>query len=260
MRRRLWVGGLFIEREAARPLILVVCAVALLAGLPRLAAHFREPEHYSSGEGAQSAPIERTADGDKTHPLTIDAVTKPAGRVVPTKPALPKDAELILAIQQELARIGLYGGPITPQWTEGVLSAARRFSNSSQPQPSRQLLAALRAAQPKIAAKHAREKDTINLQAAQDLINGMIPASPADRPVEGLVSEGYLPPWEALREKSARLGQSQPPGASAGSALTLGIAARSSRRPERASRRRFYTSVRRRGRILYYSNSGRYRY
>ena len=164
--------------------------------------------------------------------------------------ALPVNEEdLILAIQQELARLGYYGGPITRAWTEDVRGAVRKVSGSGRTKPSQQLLMALRSTKPEIKVAVARRGATINLQAAQDVINGRVPATTVITAEEGLLSEGYLPPWDALRERYTQIAQSLPPGNNG--ALTVRISARSSRIDARRRGRRSYASTRRRSRVVY---------
>jgi len=89
----------------------------------------------------------------------------------------------------------------------------------------------------------------INLQAAQDVINGRVPATPVTTTEEGLPSEGYLPPWDALRERYTQIAPRLPPGNSG--ALTVRVLARSSRIDARKRGRRSYVSARRRSRFVY---------
>ena len=87
------------------------------------------------------------------------------------------------------------------------------------------------------------------MQAAQDVINGRVPATPATTVEDGLLSEGYLPPWDALRERYTQIAQSLPPKDNG--ALTVRISARSSRIDMRRRGRRSYASTRRRSRLVY---------
>jgi ABC-type amino acid transport substrate-binding protein len=114
---------------------------------------------------------------------------------------------------------------------------------------SQQLLTALRAAKPEFQGNVTPQGATLNLQAAQDLINGRIPATLVDAPEEGLLSEGYLPPWAALRARYAQIARSLPPGDNG--ALTVRISARSSRADTHRRGRRSYASARRRSRYVY---------
>jgi hypothetical protein len=256
LRRPILVNSLLIARDAVRPVILVICTVALLIGLPRLAVFFRKPQDFGNINVILDAPGKRAPEVRHDGSPTFAAVKEPVVQTSPTKPALPaNEADLIVAIQQELARIGYYGGPITSAWTEGVRGAIRKFSGSGRTKPSQQLLTALRATKPEIKAVPANQGATFNLQAAQDLINGRVPATLVNTPDDGLLSEGYLPPWKALRERYNQIAQSLPPGAGTNGALTLRVTARSSRmesrRHERISRRH-YVSVRRRARFSPY--------
>jgi len=256
LRRPILVNSLLIARNAVRPVILIICTVAVLIGLPRLAVFFREPQDFGNVDVILDAPRNRVAEVKHAGTPKFVSVKEPVVETSSAKPALPvNEADLIVAIQQELARIGYYGGPITSAWTEGVRGAIRKFSGSGRTKPSQQLLTALRAAKPEIKGVPASQGATINLQAAQDLINGRVPATLVVTPDDGLLSEGYLPPWKALRERYNQLAQSVPPGAGNNGALTVRVTARSSRidsrRHERISRRH-YVSVRRRARFSPY--------
>ncbi len=235
-------------RNAVRPLILIICTVAVLLGLPRLAVYFREPNHFGL---ILDAPGNRTpAPASTAVAPASNAEKEPVVQANSATPSLPaSEADLIVAIQQELARIGYYGGPIAAGWTEDVRDAVREFSGLRRTKPSQQLLTALRAAKPEFKGNVTRQGATLNLQAAQDLINGRIPARLVDAPEEGLLSEGYLPPWAALRARYTRIAQSSPPGDNG--ALTVRISARSSRADARRRSRRSYASTRRRSRFVY---------
>ena len=237
-----------------RPLILIICTVAVLFGLPRLAAYFREPLHFrlildTSSNRAKN--VKRTPAPASTAIAPASNAEKEAivqaNSATPSLPA--SEAGLIVAIQQELARIGYYGGPTTAGWTEGVRDAVRKFSGSDRTKPSQQLLTALRAAKPEFQGNVKPQGTPLNLQAAQDLINGRIPATLVDVPEEGLLSEGYLPPWAALRARYAQIAQRLPSGDNG--ALTVRISARSSRIDTHRRSRRSYASARRRSRFVY---------
>ncbi len=166
----------------------------------------------------------------------------------------------MVAIQTELVRIGYYNGPVTSVWSDGVRSAVRRLTGSGLTKPSRELLLALRVAKPEMREGVGRRVATMNLQAAQDLINGRIPAVMVTPPEEGIPSEGYLPPWNALRAKE--LAQNLPPAASRGAALTVRIAAQSSRYEgrRRMARRYSYASAPHRSRFSFTPYRGYFRY
>jgi hypothetical protein len=185
-----------------RPLILVICTVAVLFGLPRLAAYFREPLHFR---------------------LILDTSNNRAKNV--NRPPAPASTAIASASNAN---------------KEAIVQA-----NSV----SQQLLTALRAAKPEFQGNVTPQGATLNLQAAQDLINGRIPATLVDAPEEGLLSEGYLPPWAALRARYAQTARSLPPGDNG--ALTVRISARSSRADTHRRGRRSYASARRRSRYVY---------
>jgi hypothetical protein len=102
----------------------------------------------------------------------------------------------------------------------------------------------------------------MNLQAAQDAINGRIPVAIVAPPAEGIPSDGYLPPWNALRAKE--LAQSLPPAVNRGAAFTVHIAAQSgrveSRRRERLNRGRWYAGTSPRSRFSFTPYRGYFRY
>jgi hypothetical protein len=88
----------------------------------------------------------------------------------------------------------------------------------------------------------AKVQGAINLQAAQDVLNGRAPsAAPSAAPPAGVLSEGYLPPWDSMRRKDEQAAQAGQKPAEDGS-LTLRVTARpyqsEYRRHERISRRR----------------------
>jgi hypothetical protein len=252
LRCPLWVSSLLMGRNAARPVVLIICTVAVLLGLPRLAVYFRQPKHFGlmlDAPGNRVRDVKRTpAPASTVAAPASNAEKEPVVQANSAPPSLPaSEAGLIVAIQQELARIGYYGGPITAGWTEGVRDSVRKFSGSGRTRPSQQLLTALRAA--KFQGNVVRQGATLNLQAAQDLINGRVPATLVGAPEEGLLSEGYLPPWAALRARYTRIAQSSPPGDNG--ALTVRVSARSSGADARRRGRRSYAGARRRSRFVY---------
>ena len=214
-----------------------------------MSVYFREPQYFGNLDLMSDAPGNRIAAVKHADVPTYPAAKGHVVQTGSTTNALPANEEdLIQAIQRELARLGYYEGPITSTWTEGVRGAVRKVSGTGQMKPSQQLLMALRVTKPEIKGA-ARRGATINLQAAQDLINGRVPATPVVTAEEGLPSEGYLPPWDALRERYAQIAQSLPPGNNG--ALTVRISARSSRIDTRRRGRRSYVGTRRRSRFVY---------
>ena len=214
-----------------------------------MAVFFREPQYFGQLDLMSDATGKRIAAVESADAPAFSTAKEPVVQTSSTTNALPEsEADLILAIQQELIRLGYYGAPITSVWTESVRGAVRKFSGSDRTQPSQQLLMALRSTKPEIKGAVARRGATINLQAAQDVINGRVPATPVTTAEDGLPSEGYLPPWDALRERYTQIAQSLPPGNNG--ALTVRIAARSSRIDTRKRVRRSYVSARRRSRVV----------
>jgi hypothetical protein len=111
----------------------------------------------------------------------------------------------------------------------------------------------LPAAKPEVKRIAARQGATFDLQATQDQLNGMVPpAVPAVPAGEGVLSDGYLPPWEALRGRGTQLAQSSQAEGSTG--LTERVAARSLRISSRRRATR-HASARRRSRSIF-ANSG----
>jgi hypothetical protein len=250
LRRPFLVKGLLITRDAVRTTVLIICGVAVLLGLPRLAVFFREPQYFGNLDLISDAPGNRIVAVNHADAPHFSAAKGPVVQTSSTTNAHPANEEnLILAIQEELGRLGYYDGPITKGWTEGVRGAVRKFSGSGRTKPSQELLMALRSTKPEIKAAVSRQGATINLQAAQDVINGRVPTIPVTTSEDGLPSEGYLPPWDALRERYTQIAQSLPPGYN--SALTVRISARSSRIDTRTRGRRSYASTRRRSRVVY---------
>ena len=247
-----------------RPVILTLCAGVLLLGLPRLAVLFREPQNFGNRNIVTDAPGKRGAVGEHiSH--SFAAFKEPVVHAGPVAPPLPANEEaLIAAIQKELARTGFYNGPITSAWTDGVRGAVRKFTGSGRTKPSPELLMSLRAAKPQIKEGVVHRGATMNLQAAQDMINGRIPFVTVTPPEQGISSDGYLPPWNALRARD--LAQSLPPGAGRGTALTVRIATQSGPshmeklRRGRIGRGYSYASTPRRSRFLFTPYHGYFRY
>lgn len=230
-------------------MVLIICTVAVLLGLPQFAVFFREPQYFGNLDLISDASGNRFAAVKHADVTTFFAAKEPVVQTSSTTNVLPaNEKDLILAIQLELTRLTYYGGPITRAWTEDVRGAVRKFSGSGRTKPSRQLLMALRSTKPEIKAAVAGGGAAINLQAAQDVINGRVP-TPVTIVEEGLPSEGYLPPWDALRERYTQIAQSLPPRSNG--ALTLRISARSSRIDAHRRGRRSYASNRRRSRFVY---------
>ncbi len=183
MRRRFFVNSLLITRDAVRTTILIICAFAVLLGLPRLAVFFREPQYFGNLDPLSDSPGNRIAAARDAGVSAFSAAKEPVAHTSSTMNALPVNKEdLIPAIQQELARLGYYDGPITGAWTDGVRGAVRKFSGSGQTKPSQQFLMALRSTKPEMKkGAVARPGATVNLQAAQDVINGRVPRTPPYR-------------------------------------------------------------------------------
>lgn len=175
----------FIRRGFVRPLALVVCTLAVLMGLPRLADLFRAPLYPDSVTvytGAPSVPVRKAEQA-------------------PNKPPAPS---------------------IAPKASSAAALPAAKSEEARVLRPP-----------------EAVRQGAINLQAAQDVLNGRAPATvPAAPPAQTVLSEGYLPPWDAMRGKEEQLAQAgrQNPNGS----LTLRVAAQPGQyaRRERVSRRK----------------------
>ncbi len=211
-----------------------------------MALFFRGPQEVGKVNILTDAPRKREAEvkhASQSFAAMKERVVHP---VSVTSPLPATDGELIVAIQKEMARIGAYDGPITSAWTDRVRGAVRKFTGSGRTPPSVELLNSLRAAKPAMKEAVVRQGATMNLQAAQDVINGRIPPVVIIAPPEeGIPSDGYLPPWTALRAKELAQGL---PAVNKGAALTVQVAAQSgrveSRRRERINRGRWYARSR----------------
>ena len=90
-----------------------------------------------------------------------------------------------------------------------------------------------------------RPRPEINLQGAQDVINGRVPAIVPPPGEAATLSDGYLPPWDAMRgrETAQAAGTIKPTNGT----LTMPVAARAE--PKRASKKQGRASARRRVRV-----------
>ncbi len=243
-----------------RAVILALCTAVVLVGLPRLAVFFRGPQEVGKVNILTDGPRKREAEVKHASEF-LAAMKKPVVQRASVASPLPaNDGELIVAIEKEMARIGVYDGPITSAWTDRVRGAVRKFTGSGRTPPSVELLNSLRAAKPAMREAVVRQGATMNLQAAQDVLNGRIPpvviVAP---PEEGIPSDGYLPPWNALRAKE--LAQSLP-AVNKGAALTVQIAAQSGRveSRRRINRARWYAGAPQRSRFSFTPYRGYFRY
>jgi len=124
--------------------------------------------------------------------------------------------------------------------------SAQPANDSGQTKPSQSLLTASRETKPDVKDATARYGAAINLQAAQDVINGRVPATPAVHPEDGVLSEGYLPPWDALRGREVAQSLASRSGNGAGLTMAVSVPRADVRR---MSRRHAYASARRRSRF-----------
>jgi hypothetical protein len=213
--------------------LLAACA---LIGIPRLVSELREYRRESqrpppvtvsvppeSRPAASAAPLPKAPDAaalpkqapvqlvtlQRDPPLSAGAGTKTAS---PPSPA--NEAELIPAIQRELARLGLYDGPVTDKWSRPVRIAARGFlrktgSRARDPQPTAELLTALKAADP--AKKQAEgphegvRPEEKPVRQSEPPIKETAPKQSAAAPVPAAENDDYLPPWMTAKTDQARL-------------------------------------------------------
>ena len=206
MRSQHFVRSLLIIRNAKRSIILVICTVSLLAELPRLAVYFRDPQYLRTMHMMPDAPGKRAAAVEHAGVQAFAPMREPV--VQPSSPGSTQQAH-----------------------------------DSGQTKPSQSLLTALRETKPDARDATARNGAAINLQAAQDVINGRVPATPAVHPEEGVLSEGYLPPWDALRGREAAQSFASRSGNGAGLTMPVSVPRADVRR---MSRRHAYASARRR--------------
>lgn len=181
MRSQLFVKSLLTPSGSARSIILIICAVSMLMGLPRLASYFRTVE-----------------EPRLSHEVVL-IQPQPAADVGTIKTRQPP-------------------APLAP------------FADHTQ--PAQPVAAPSAATEPEIIAGLRDDRSALNLQAAQDLINGRIPAVTIPPAANGVQSEGYLPPWQALHARDTAQSLTSKPGDEA--ALTMPIAAQ----PTRADLRR----------------------
>jgi hypothetical protein len=132
-----------------------------------------------------------------------------------TKPAIQvNEAELIPAIQKELARLGYYEGPITNSWKRPARNAVRAFlrktgSQDRDPQPTAGLLTVLQAAEPLSKKQAPKPPESTRLEEKH-----IRPSEPsvivvplqqnAAAPVATVQNEDYLPPWMIAKADQAR--------------------------------------------------------
>lgn len=172
------------------PFVLVVCTIAALVVLPRLANHFREPRQdiIASLQAPREMAVKALPAVPASFPSSVEdpvavmaIAAAPKAKEEPHRYAAPPvpatEQELIAAIQRELVRLGYYNGPITTRWNGGVRAAARKFTGARRPIPAQGLLMALRAVKPEAKPNATGQRSVLNLQSAQDLLNGRAPAS-----------------------------------------------------------------------------------
>ncbi len=151
---------------------------------PRRSAHgdaqpFLPPRVAATASALHSAIAMKPAEGTRGGASAPDA---------------ERDDALIVAIEIELTRLGLYDDILTPAWSENVRKAVWRFTGLKDSAPSPRLLAALRTAKPEVPRGAAPQQASIGKSQQK-----LAAAAP-----ESVASEGYLPPWEELRAKEAQ--------------------------------------------------------
>ncbi|MFZ1108841.1 MAG: putative peptidoglycan binding domain-containing protein [Rhodomicrobium sp.] len=231
-----------------RALGLGVCTVAALVSLRPVSDLFREQEHAAVANAFIETPANpppKTSQAfaprigaTSAMSLTADSAIKPreAGRDGASAASLPGgEEERIVAVKKELKRLGLYNGPMTPVWGEDARKAARKFTRVNS-KPSQRLLADLHAANavPARSSESGAEQST-NRKVRRKLAEAPAAAIPA--PADGLVSDGYLPPWPMLRGRELKTAQRR-------SLDEGGSAARESARLARVHRRKSEAAIR----------------
>jgi hypothetical protein len=192
-----------------RSLGLGLFTIALVFSLRPISDYFREPAHPILASVLIEAPLGAAPEAGRPSLPKAGAVSgsavHPARAIKPTEalvaPALVAEGDeaLVVAIEIELMRLGLYDDVLTSTWSEGVRKAVWKFTGLKDSQPSPRLLAALRTAKPEVSRGAAREQQASNVQARRKL---------AAAPPDSVESDGYLPPWEAMRGKEAETAQS----------------------------------------------------
>jgi hypothetical protein len=201
-----------LPKPAPVPKVLDTATLPMPAPVPKLAEDAALPK---------PAPIPKTADSavlPKLAPVPLVSVQRdssPPPGAGPKPPSQANEAELIPAIQKELARLNYYEGPITNSWRRPVRNAAREFlrktgSPARNPQPTAGLLAALQAAEPLQKKQAATPPESTRPQEKP-----IRPSEPsvivvplqqnAATPVATVQNEDYLPPWMIGKADQARL-------------------------------------------------------
>lgn len=186
-----------------RALTFLLCTGAALVSLRPVSDCFRET--------GQANPVRAVYDpAESPAAIAIGASIRSAAAVeVPLRPEtilsidLARNDEgqdqLVMAIKKELKRLGYYDGPIDADWSGSAYRAAKKFTGLKRSKPTQQLLTALRAASP---AAHAARRESPAPAATQKRRKAAAAPPEAARNhtgETGVLSEGYLPPWEALR-------------------------------------------------------------
>jgi len=205
-----------------RPLVLLLCSVAALIGLPMLADQFRA----GPPRALRTADLSKSPDKTRAAPPTLkNAATaqkmnerseqRPETASAPTGPLPVKlsdaaavspvpntRAELIEAIGKELSRLGLYQGPISKVWTKNMRTAVRRFNGAKAPQPTSALLSALQAV--KRDEKSVNAPPSLNAQTVEITVAKIADARTSDEILTGshLRSGDYPPPSAGIRTHS----------------------------------------------------------
>jgi hypothetical protein len=222
-------GRVFMRASVAG--LLAACA---LFGIPRLVGELREywqerqkpvPVAISipaeSRAAANAAPIPKAPEAlalPRPAPMQLVSLQRDppplpaAGAGV--KPASPaSEAELVPAIQKELARLGYYDGPIMDKWSRPVRSAAREFfrkagSRIRHPQPTAELLGALKAAAPvkkqAVNSPEALRADERPIRPSAPSTKETAPQPSAAAQPPATQNEDYLPPWMIGKTDRAR--------------------------------------------------------
>ncbi len=164
--------------------------------------------------------LSSNASPEKTPPVQLVSLqrNKLPLLAAASRPASSSEAELVSAIQKELARLDYYGGPITDRWSKAARLAARHFIRASgnrehNPSPTAELLAALQStsATPKqtASARRPAQDDVKPVRSSEAPLKEITPkkevlpkaSTPAPEPAAQ--NDDYLPPW--MSQKAGRM-------------------------------------------------------
>ncbi len=216
-----------------RALLSIFFAACAVIGIPWVANEMRSglqesgaPAPLAIGTPHQSLPapialpqLVSNATPDKKPPVQLVSLQRnqPAPLAAASRPASPGEAELVSAIQKELARLDYYGGPITDRWNKSARLAARHFMRASggrerNPRPTAELLAALQSTssiQKQAASVRGQAQDDgKTVRSSEVPPKDMAPKKEVSpklstrAPEPAAQNDDYLPPW--MSQKAGR--------------------------------------------------------